>query len=490
MKHTLLALLSALPLCAQSQPAFSWLTFHPGTRSEIIQAVRPAVDGTVWVAGTTRSDLILAPPNEPFRAIHAGGSDLFIARYRPLPGGGSTLLFWTLYGGTGDETFGDFNVGANGFLYLAGSTNSIDLPMAGTSQRIEIAGNTDAFVAVFDPNGVGVDSLVYASYFGGTGTETVAAVPVRPDGSFALVGETDSTDLTLSDNIMQAANRGARDLFIVQLNPFNNPESHYTSYLGGSLGDYASGAVFDQAGYLWITGVTNSDNFPVTYDEGTQTTINSMLDGFLVRLDLAQPALDAITYITYLGGALGDFPTAIAAGAGQQVYLTGYTFSANFPTTANASQRVLRGEIDGFLVVVDGAQSPAQRIRYSSYFGGAGADIPQSVTALPDGRAALSGYIANAGLPVTGGAPQPSPASLGQEGFLAVINPARATEGLDLITYFGGAYRDNVNAIGAALDGQLYFGGSTDSPELVGTDGTSRLQSPREAAAFLGRLSL
>jgi hypothetical protein len=490
MKLTLLALLSALPLCAQAPPTFSWLTFHPGSRPEVIHAVRPAADGTVWVAGSTRSDLILAPPNEPFRAILAGGTDLFIARYRPLPNGGSTLLFWTLYGGTGEEIFGDFTVGANGFLYLAGSTDSLDLPLAGPSQRTEIAGDRDAFVAVFDPNSAGADSLVYASYFGGAAAESVAALPVRPDGAFILIGETTSTDLTLSANAMQSAHRGARDLFLIQFNPFLAGSPLYASYLGGTLGDSASAAVLDQAGYLWITGVTNSPDFPVTFDPGTQTSLHSQLDGFLARLDLAQPGLDAITYVTFLGGALGDFPTALHPGPGQQVYLTGYTFSPDFPTTANALQRSLRGEIDAFLLLVDGAQPPAQRLTYSSYFGGAGADIPQSITVLPDGRAALSGYVANAGLPVTAGAPQPTPASVGQEGFLAVVDPRRGAEGLPLLTYFGGAYRDNVNAIGAAPDGQLFFGGSTDSPELVGTDGTSRQQSPRDAAAFVGRLTL
>jgi len=123
----------------------------------------------------------------------------------------------------------------------------------------------------------------------------------------------------------------------------------YSTYLGGSGCDSGLGIVVDSSGRAYVTGWTQSSDFPVTADAfqpASHTNANFPYEAFFARLNSTGSAL---TYSTFLGGANNDQGNAIALGIGPSAYVGGAACSDDFPTTAGAYQRTQRGGCDGFV---------------------------------------------------------------------------------------------------------------------------------------------
>src|SRR5262249_27154832 len=162
----------------------------------------------------------------------------------------------------------------------------------------------------------------------------------------------------------------------------------------------------DSAGNAWVTGMTESANFPTTANARQTTSPGGGRDAFLTRVNAAGTAF---TYSTYLGGNSDDRGAAVAVDASGKAYVTGFTTSGDFPTSAGAFQPFNRGSWDAFVTKIDPAQSGAASLVYSSYLGGTWDDYGQGIAVDASGNAYLTGLVntGGTGFP-TAGALQPT----------------------------------------------------------------------------------
>jgi hypothetical protein len=231
-----------------------------------------------------------------------------------------------------------------------------------------------------------------------------------------------------------------------------DPVLSYATYLGGSGGDVAYGIAVDGAGYAYITGITNSSDFPTLGPAQGSNGGNG--DAFVVKL---KPAGDALVYSTYLGGSGADTGNGLVVVAGD-VYVTGTTTSANFPTTRDpdAFQLTYGGEGDAFIVHLN---SSGNKLVYSSYLGGHGADFGQAVAVDSAGNAYVTGTTQSSDFPVVN--PLQPTKSGGSDVFVSKVN----FTGTELLysTYLGGAQADVGQAIQVDSTGKAYVAGYTFS---------------------------
>ena len=246
---------------------------------------------------------------------------------------GSALVYSTYLGGSGSDQGNGIAVDGSGNAYVTGDTSSTNFPTA-NALRSANGGGDDAFVAKLNPAG---SALVYSTYLGGSDIDEGLGIAVDGSGNAYVAGYTYSSNFPTA-NALQATSGGGGndDAFVAKLNPAGSALV-YSTYLGGSGHDTGTGIAVDTAGDAYVTGGTDSTNFPTA--KPLQATPGGSEDAFVAKLN---PAGSALVYSTYLGGSRGDFGTGIAVDSAGNAYVSGQTNSTNFPT-ANALQATLGG---------------------------------------------------------------------------------------------------------------------------------------------------
>ncbi len=187
--------------------------------------------------------------------------------------------------------------------------------------------------------------LSYSTYLGGTGNDAGFGIAVDTAGDAYVTGYTSSTDFPTSAGAFQTTYGGGDlDAFVTKLNP-TGTALVYSTYLGGTDDEEGQGIAVDTAGNAYVTGYTYSTNFPTTAG-AFQTTYGGSQDVFVTKLNATGTAL---VYSTYLGGTDDEEGQGIAVDTAGNAYVTGYTYSTNFPTTAGAFQTTFGGGADVFV---------------------------------------------------------------------------------------------------------------------------------------------
>src|SRR5580658_2409149 len=246
------------------------------------------------------------------------------------------LSYSTLLGGSGADAANALAVDSTGAAYIAGFTASYNLPTLNPVQAANGGGN-DVFVAKLNSTG---NALVYCTYLGGTGADRAFGIAVDSTGAAYVTGSTQSANFPVR-NALQASLAGGKNAFVVKLTPTGNGLA-YSTYLGGNGSDAGNGIAVDSSGNAYITGDTTSTNFPAT---AYQKTYRGSQDAFVSKLNAAGSAL---TYSTYLGGGSIDHGAAIAVDSTGTAYITGSTYSTDFPTL-DAMQPAIGGGQNAFI---------------------------------------------------------------------------------------------------------------------------------------------
>jgi len=290
-----------------------------------------AVDsiGNAYVAGQTSCTDF--PTVNAIQPVNHGGlnGDAFVAK---INAAGSAFVFSTYLGGTAEDSASHIAVDATGNSYVTGWTSSNDFPTANAIQPAYHGGAYDAFVAKINSAGT---AFVYSTYLGGSESDFSYGIAADSAGNAYLTGATDSADFPTA-SALQPANEGAVDAFVTKLNDAGSAFV-YSTYLGGSSSDVASGIAVDSAGNAYVTGGTNSIDFPVV---NPVQAANHIGDAFVTKVNAAGSAL---AFSTLLGGSNSDFGRGIAVDAASSVYITGETWSKNFPITPLAFQQSKKG---------------------------------------------------------------------------------------------------------------------------------------------------
>ena len=363
------------------------------------QGLGIAVDarGSAYVTGITES--IDFPTLSAYQVDNRGGYDAFVTKLLPA---GNGLVYSTFLGGSSNDYGRGIAVDAAGAAYVTGYTFSTDFPTQ--SQYENYAGADDAFVTKLSPDGT---KLSYSTYLGGSGHDEGYAIAVDAAGAAYVTGITDSTNFpTLS--AYQPTNPGAESAFVTKLSAAGGLS--YSTYLGGSGDDEGNGIAVDSAGAAYVTGNTNSPNFPTQL--AYQATIKGSQNAFVTKLT---PAGSALSYSTYLGGSGDDGGNGIAVDSAGAAYVTGFALSADFPTQL-AYQPHLQGGVDAFVTKLTPAGSA---LSYSTYLGGSGDEESNAIAVDGAGAAYVTGFTLSADFP-TLSAYQPHPQG-GTDAFVAKL---------------------------------------------------------------------
>jgi len=367
------------------------------------------------------------------------------------------LKYLTYLGGSNNDIATALDIDPNGVAVIAGTTTSTDFPVAGPAVLTTGAATTvDAFVAKIDPSLSGTDALIYSTFLGGgTGLEAANGITVDKNGYMYVIGTTRSTDFPTTGNAYAQVLYGPQDAFITVLDP-NNAALVYSTYMGGELDDDGRAIAVGTDGKIYYAASTNSTQFPME-GAGYRQTLQGAVDVVIGVIDITQANAASMPYSTYFGGSDLEEVRGIALDANNQVILTGYTFSADFPITSNAIRRTPAGNGDVFVSIVN-PSTPSNFVQYSTYFGGNQGEVAYSVK--PDGKGNIyfTGYTLSPNL-FTVGAPQPGYGK-GINMFVAAIRPGvPGNAGIIFCTYLGATATYVGNAVDIGPDGTIYAAG-------------------------------
>jgi murein DD-endopeptidase MepM/ murein hydrolase activator NlpD len=315
-------------------------------------------------------------------------------------------------------------------------------------------------VAKLQPAGNG---LVYSTYLGGNNLEAGRGIQVDAIGNAYVTGWTNSSAFPTTSGALQTSCGGfffCADAFVTKLSPTGNGLV-YSTYLGGSGTDQSNAIAIDSSGDAYLTGFTNSTDFPTTAGAYQTTFRGGVSDAFVTKLNATGSAL---VYSTYLGGSLEDRSEAIAVDAHGNAYVTGTTRSSNFPT-ATPFQPILGGVQDAFVTKVDPG---GNALVYSTYLGGSGLEEGRGIAVYAD-SAYVAGFTASTNF-LTANPNQPALGGM-FDAFVTRLNAQGS--GLVYSTYLGGSGIDggsiNTDSMGIAVDssGNAYVTGRTASTEAT-----------------------
>jgi hypothetical protein len=353
-----------------------------------------AVDssGNAYVVGNTTSTDF--PTAKPFQAINkASPNARYSAFVAKLNAAGTGLLYSTYLGGSVENWGYGIAVDSSGNAYVTGSTLSTDFPTAAPLQAVNKATpkseTVTAYVAKLNSAG---SALVYSTYLGGSDGDSGQGIAVDSRGNAYVAGYTSSADFPTVKPV-QASNRGDFDAFVAKLNP-DGSALVYSTYLGGGGVDYGYGIAVDSFGNAYVTGRTYSADFPTA--NPLQASYGGELDAFVAKLNATGSAL---VYSTYLGGSRYDEGNSIAVDSSGNAYVTGVTYSTNFPT-ATPFQSTCGGcstYADAFVAKLNALGSA---LVYSTYLGGSGVDYGYGIAVDSSGNAYVTGETSSTDFPV------------------------------------------------------------------------------------------
>jgi len=346
-------------------------------------------------------------------------------------------------------------VDPSGTAYVTGNTDAINFPTTAGAFQTATGGNLDAFIFKLNPTGTG---LIYSTYIGGNSGERGNAIAVDGSGNAYVVGQGMSPNFPTTPGAYLTSGDG----FAVKLNPAGN-SLVYSTYLANACGfgcTDPTALALDPSGDLFIAGQNNGNL--ITTAGAFQTGYNGVSDAFAMKLN---PAGTAMIYSTYLGGTGQDSGTAIGIDPAGNAYVTGYTASANFPTTAGALKTVYG--VGTYKAFVTKLNPSGTGLVYSTFLGGSSEDMGNGITIDAGGNAYIVGTTWSADFPTTPGAFQTTLAGT-SDFFVAKLNPAGSA--LVFATHMGGLFGFGPAGIGLDGNGDVFVAGAT-GPGLPTTSG-------------------
>lgn len=429
-------------------PVLSYSTYLGGSSSDIFSGVATDARGNVYVAGYTTS--VDFPTASALQGALGGGYDIIVSK---LSEDGSSLLYSTYIGGSGDDLATAIAVDASGRAVIVGETGSPDFPVKNALQKIFGGGTYDAFVTQLSADGSGV---VASTYLGGAGSDAANGVALDANGSVFLTGSSSSTNFPLK-GAFQSSLRGPSGVFVAKLSS-DILSLTYATYLGGTGADTGSSIAVDSTGSFYITGQTQSSDFPVR--NAFQTTYHGGgSDAFVTRFSADGSTL---MYSTYLGGsgsyyATGccqdDWGLGIAVDANSNAYVAGRTLSADFPTQTPI--RGYSGLYDGFVSKF----GPDGSLLWSTFLGGGGWDGLGAIALDTSENILVLGGGDSRDYPLVNALQNANAGSY--DVFLSEIT----ADGTKLLfsTYLGGSASDGAAGIAISSFEDIYIAGYTNS---------------------------
>ncbi len=477
-------------------PGLVYSTFLGGSSYEEPRAVAVEPSGSATVAGNTASfdfPTTLGALDTTFGGGTALGGDAFVTRLSPS---GASLDFSTFLGGAGDDFASAIALDSMGAATVAGSTSSSDLPTTPGAFDTSFNGGPlpwggDAFVARLSPSG---GSLVYSTFLGGSEDDGALALALDGVGDATVAGWTYSPSFPTTSGAFDTsfAVGSGGDAFVAQLSPSGTGLA-FSTFLGGTNNEYASGVALDVGGTATLAGQTDSGDFP-TSSGAFDTTFNGAGayggDAFVAQLSSSGASL---AKSTFLGGTEVDRAHALALDSTGAATVAGETGSSNFPTTVGAFDTSYNGTPlinppirDAFVTRL----SPSGAgLFFSTFLGGFAEDLALAVAVDASQAAIVAGVTTSSNFPTTPGAFDTTFAS--NDAFLVRLSPSGG--GVSYSTFLGGTDGEYGFALALDATGTATLAGTTtsaDFPTTTGAFDTTFNGSSLSGDGFVARLDL
>lgn len=317
-----------------------WGTYFGGQYLEVVTSVAVDKNGHVFFTGTTTSDRYTFPLLNPSQQVFGGLSDAFVGSLSI--GGG--LLWATFYGGDDSDFGNDISIDTSGNVYVVGKTSSTNLSQTAGRFQSSKRGLNDAFVLKTRANG----QFLWATYYGGSETESGNGISTDNNGNIVFAGETSSTDFPLR-TALQSTIAGDRDAFVAKMDSAGRQV--WSTYYGGDSTENVYGLAVDSRGGVAVVGTTMSADFPLT--------ANAFQRALIPAGDPREPTIDAFFFqlnsqgdtllSTYLGSNGYDEARCAAFDSMDNLVVGGGSYGGNLPIK-NAYQPTKSAFQDGFLL--------------------------------------------------------------------------------------------------------------------------------------------
>jgi hypothetical protein len=376
------------------------------------------------------------------------------------------LSYATYIGGNGDDLGRSISVDGAGNAYVAGYTASTtNFPRVNARQSSNAGGADDAFVTAVAADG---KSFLYSTYVGGTGEDKAYGIAVDAAGNAYVAGFTDSTDFPAAPSGTQATH-GSRDIFALKLDP-TGANLLYSTLLGGTGDDEGTGIAIDASGDAFISSTTNSPP-STSYD---------------ARMDALYPNGSPASHLVFGSGG-DDGANGIAVDSQGNVWETGYTGAAGFPTVNGPVQNSYQGgTYDEFVTEIHGAltqPTPTPTIIYSTYLGSPGLDVGSGIAVDNHDNVYVTGYTDSpTAFPHVNAFQSSNNGVL--NAFIAKFTGG-ATPALAWSTYYGGSGIDHSRAIAVDAAGDAIVAGYTTSTDLPVSNAVQGTYGGGTADAFV-----
>ena len=457
-------------------------SFLGGGNFENANAVATDSEGYIYTTGSTQS--VGLGTDDIFQNEHAelgddlNWDDVFLAKISP---DGNNLIYYTYLGGERTDRGHAIAVLPDGTTYICGGTSSEDFPVAAATMsgfQTEHAGIFDSFLAVFSADGT---TLNYCSFLGGEASDQAYGVELTDTEEAFIIGETRSLDFPTRSAFDDSKDGGdeTKDLFIARFNPSlaGNNGLVFSTYLGGSQEDGLDNLIAFEVDFiynsinnaLYLTGFTESTDFPIRGANVIQETLNGPRDAFFVKIDGDG---ESLLYSTFLGGAATDIGAEVAGNRDIGIYLAGHTNSEDFVDDFITPNALHATGSSIFLIRLVEVAEDEFTLDYGTFLpqgnvGTVGAQMGHAVADIViDGQGNIGiGTITNQeGLEISQDAFQNN---LNGENdvYFQLLSP-NAQERL-YSTYLGGTSGERVTDIGVDLEGNFILVGSTRSEDYV-----------------------
>lgn len=433
-----------LAVATTIDPTLQYSTFLGGNNYDFVTDIAIDASGNAYVTGQTLS--LNFPTAAAWQGSLAAEYDLFVSK---LNASGDSLIYSTYIGGNGyDEGLGIVRH-PRGEVRVCGWTSSTDFPTV-KPQQPACGGGFDAFMLSLSGNG---DSLLYSSYFGGSGLDRANDIALDRAGSTFLVGYTTSSDFPTLNAFQDTLSGSWMDAFVAGFND-STKATIYSTYLGGSANDQGKGIAIDTGGNATIVGTTNSTDFPLQNPK--QDSLGGGTDVFVTKLHRDGAGL---IFSTYHGGEDEDIGMAIALSADGNANITGETRSVDFPRIHALwnSCSSCPAYSNAFVTRLNGTDGD---LMFSTYLGSdPGDDIGSAVAVDVRGNIIIAGATDGDYFPVAN--PMQGSRASGKDAFVSALR----SDGSAMLysSYLGGGSDEEASAVSIAANGDSYVAGRTRS---------------------------
>jgi len=300
-----------------------------------------------------------------------------------------------------------------------------------------------------------IDPLIYSTFIGGSNSDWGYDITVDNNGNAYITGMTGSSNFPTTLGAYDVTFNGFVDIFVLKLNQ-TGQSLLYSTFIGGTLVDHSFSITIDDYCNAYVTGYTNSSNFPITPGAFNSTNDGSY-DVFVLKLNQTGTAL---IYSTYIGANVEDEDgKGITVDASGNAYVTGWTYSATFPTTTGAFDTTFNGTRDGFVLKLN--QTGASLI-YSTFIGGSSdLDWGSSIAVDIVGNIYVTGSTDSSDFPTTPDVYDRTFNGGNNDVFVLKLNQTGSS--LVYSTFIGGSGDDYGDGLAIDNDDNAYLTGGTDS---------------------------